>query len=155
MLDCQLFGLRAGWPHFVNLMFHAANTALVFVLFGRMTGAVWRSAIVAALFAVHPAHVESVAWVAERKDVLSTFFFLLTIWSYAKYASVKFWGSGFKATGSSQPSSAQRPTVGSVGWIRFYILTLVLFACGLMSKPMLVTTPLVLLLLDFWPLQRL
>jgi hypothetical protein len=85
MLDCQLFGLKPGWHHFTNLLFHAANAVLLFLLLRRLTGAVGRSALVAALFAFHPLHVESVAWVAERKDVLSTFFFLLTIWAYAAY----------------------------------------------------------------------
>jgi len=82
MLDCQVFGLRPGWHHLTNLVFHVANTLLIFTLFQRMTDAWWRSSLVAGLFALHPAHVESVAWVAERKDVLSTFFFLLTIWTY-------------------------------------------------------------------------
>src|SRR5271156_689041 len=88
MLDCQLFGLRPWWPHLVNLLLHTANTLLLFYLFKRMTGAVWRSAAVAALFALHPLHVESVAWVAERKDVLSTLFWFLTIWAYLRYAEI-------------------------------------------------------------------
>jgi len=134
MLDCQLFGLRPWWPHLVNLLLHAANTVLLFYLFKRMTGAVWRSAAVAALFALHPLHVESVAWVAERKDVLSTFFWFLTIWAYIRYAEPRMLsGSYFKF---------------------YYALSLLFFAFGLMSKPMLVTVPFTLLLLDYWPLGR-
>ena len=134
MLDCQLFGVRPWWPHLVNLLLHAANTVLLFYLFKRMTGAVWRSAAVAALFALHPLHVESVAWVAERKDVLSTLFWFLTIWAYLRYAEhLKSQISNFKF---------------------YYGLSLLFFALGLMSKPMLVTVPCALLLLDYWPLGR-
>jgi cytochrome c-type biogenesis protein CcmH/NrfG len=132
MLDCQLFGLDAGAHHLVNLLFHAANTLLLFHVLRRMTHELWPSAAVAALFALHPLHVESVAWVSERKDVLSTFFGLLTIAAYARYA---------------QEGSAKRK-------VQWYLLVMVLFALGLMSKPMLVTWPFVLLLLDYWPLQR-
>ena len=89
MLDVQLFGLNAGGHHLTSLLFHVVNTLLLFLTLVRMTGASWRSAFVAALFALHPLHVESVAWVAERKDVLSTFFFLLTLWAYARYAEVR------------------------------------------------------------------
>ena len=128
MLDVQLFGMNAGAHHSVNLLLHVANTLLLFGVLRRMTGAVGRSAFVAALFAVHPMHVESVAWVAERKDVLSTFFWLLTMWAYYFY------------TRAPQP--------------RRYALVIVCFALGLMSKPMLVTLPFVLLLLDLWPLRR-
>jgi hypothetical protein len=128
MLDCQVAGLKPGWPHFVNLFWHAANALLLFHLLKRMTGTLWRSALVAALFAWHPLHVESVAWVAERKDVLSTFFWLATMWAYAGYVSA--------------PS------------FKRYLLILLLFALGLMAKPMLATLPLVLLLLDYWPLGR-
>jgi len=85
MLDCQLYGLKAGGHHFANLLLHLANTLLLFIVLRRMTGALWRSAMVAALFALHPLHVESVAWVAERKDVLSTLFWMLTLWAYARY----------------------------------------------------------------------
>jgi protein O-mannosyl-transferase len=134
MLDCQLFGLKPWWPHFVNLLLHTANTVLLFGLLRRMTGAIWRSAAVAALFALHPLHVESVAWVAERKDVLSTLFWLLTTWAYVRYTEeFKVQNSEFKV---------------------FYALSVVLFALGLMSKPMLVTLPFTLLLLDYWPLAR-
>ena len=151
-LDVQLFGLNPRWHHFTSLLFHIMNSALLLFLLWRMTGALWRSAFVAALFALHPLHVESVAWVAERKDVLSTFFFLLTLMAYAKYAE----GSGLKPVVSGQWSvvsgpSSKRHLPSSI----VYLLALTLFALGLMSKPMLVTLPFVLLLLDYWPLGRL
>jgi tetratricopeptide (TPR) repeat protein len=129
MLDCQLFGLNPGGHHLTNLMLHLANTLLLFLLLNRMTSAPYRSALVAALFALHPLHVESVAWVAERKDVLSTLFWMLTMWTYLLYV--------------------EHPRLGR------YLLTLVVFTLGLMAKPMLVTLPCVLLLLDYWPLDRL
>jgi Flp pilus assembly protein TadD len=135
MLDCQLWGLNPRGPHLVNVGFHALNAVLLFLLLQRLTSATWRSALVAGLFAWHPLHVESVAWVAERKDVLSTFFGLLSLLFYVRYAQNK------------SPLNLQHSTLN-------YILALVLFALGLMSKPMLVTLPLVLLLLDWWPLQR-
>jgi len=132
--DCSLFGLQPAGHHAISALLHAANTVLLFLLLRRMTGAVWRAAVVAALFGWHPLHVESVAWVAERKDVLSTLFFFLTIWAYVRYAEeFKVQGSRFKV---------------------FYCVSLMLFACGLMSKPMVVTMPFVLLLLDYWPLNR-
>jgi protein O-mannosyl-transferase len=131
MLDCQLYGLTPGGHHLTNLLFHIANSLLLFGLFQRMTGALWRSALVAALFALHPLHVESVAWVSERKDVLSTFFGLLCLWAYVKYAEAQ----------------TLRPRF-------WYFVALLLFALGLMSKPMLVTLPCLLLLLDYWPLRR-
>ena len=127
-LDCTLFGLNAGGHHLVNLLFHVANTLLLFVFLRGATGAVWRSALVAALFAWHPLHVESVAWASERKDVLSTFFWLLTLMAYVRYARNRNWF--------------------------VYSAALIFFALGLMSKPMVVTLPFVLLLLDFWPLRR-
>ncbi len=129
MADCQLFGLNAGRHHLVNVFFHIANTILLFLILNRMTRALWQSAFVAALFALHPLHVESVAWAAERKDVLSTLFWMLTMGAYAFYVE--------------QPST------------RRYLPTLLFFALGLMAKPMLVTLPFVLLLLDYWPLKRL
>ncbi len=129
MLDWQLFGPNAGGYHFTSLVFHIANTLLLFIVLKLMTHRFWPSAFVAALFALHPLHVESVAWVTERKDVLSTFFWLLTMWAYARFAS--------------------RPKVAG------YLLVVALFALGLMAKPMLVTLPFVLLLLDYWPLDRL
>jgi tetratricopeptide (TPR) repeat protein len=129
ILDWQLFGANPAGHHIINLLFHIANTLLTFLVFKKMTQAVWPSAFVAALFALHPLHVESVAWVSERKDVLSTFFWLLTMWAYASYAS--------------QPKMSR------------YLLVVVFFTLGMMSKPMLVTLPFVLLLLDYWPLRRL
>jgi tetratricopeptide (TPR) repeat protein len=134
MLDCQVFGDKAGGHHLVSVGLHAANAVLLFLLLRRMTGAVWRSAFVAALFALHPLHVESVAWISERKDVLSTFFGLNTLGAYVRYV---------------EPSKVQSPK--SKVW---YGLALVCYALGLMSKPMLVTVPFVMLLLDFWPLRR-
>ncbi len=134
MLDAQLFGSGSYWPHLVNLLLHCVNTLVFFHVLQKMTGAIWRSAFVAALFALHPLHVESVAWISERKDVLSAFFFVLTISAYVRFVEE-----------SKARSGKQR---------RFYWLALSLFCLGLMSKPMLVTLPFVLLLLDFWPLQR-
>jgi tetratricopeptide (TPR) repeat protein len=128
MVDAQLFGGRPGPYHVTNLALHAATSLLVFTVFRRMTGAVWRPAALAALFAVHPLHVESVAWISERKDVLSGLFAMLTIWSHAAW--------------SRRPSP--------LGLAR----TTALLALGLMAKPMLVTLPFVLLLLDRWPLAR-
>ena len=145
MLDCQLYGLEPAGHHLTSLLFHALNTMLLYILLRRLTGAVWRSAFVAALFALHPLHVESVAWVSERKDVLSACFFFLTLWAYARYVEVQ----GPKSNVQSQETrNTQHAT-------RFYLLSLTFFALGLMSKPMLVTLPCVLLLLDYWPLRRL
>ncbi len=147
MLDCQFFGLWSGGHHLVNVLFHLANTLLLLRLLKQMTGSLWRSALVAALFAWHPLHVESVAWVAERKDVLSTFFFLLSVGAYVRYA---------RNVGIRKPKSAADPTPedrNRVAWGK-YALALVWFALSLMSKPMFVTLPCVLLLLDFWPLER-
>jgi len=128
MLDCQIYGLSPGGHHFTNVILHILNSILLFLIFRRMTGALWKSAFIAALFALHPLHVESVAWVAERKDVLSTFFWMLTMGVYVFYT--------------------ERPG------IKIYLITVLLFALGLMAKPMLVTLPFVLLLLDYWPLGR-
>ena len=128
MLDVQLFGLAPHGHHLTSLLFHMASTLLLFFILNRMTKAPWKSAFVAALFALHPLHVESVAWVAERKDVLSTFFWMLTIVAYVFYV--------------------ERPRLQS------YLAVLVLFILGLMAKPMLITLPFVMLLLDYWPLQR-
>lgn len=140
MIDCQLFGLNPGPHHLVNALFHTVNSILLFILLNQMTGAMWRSVFVAALFAWHPMHVESVAWAAERKDVLSAFFWMLTLIAYAKYPS------------REKPDAPVSPTQFLSS--PFYWLALFFFACGLMSKPMVVTLPCVLLLLDFWPLQR-
>ncbi len=128
MADVELFGPDAGWHHRVNVFFHCLNAILLFLVLADMTRAYWNSAIVAALFALHPLHVESVAWVAERKDLLSGLFFILCLWAYAQYA--------------------RRPGPGRyTGVVLFFVL-------GLLSKPMVVTLPFVLLLLDFWPLRR-
>jgi tetratricopeptide (TPR) repeat protein len=129
MLDCELYGLRPGLHHLTNLIIHIANSLLVFLVFRAMTGAVWRSAFVAAVFALHPVNVDSVAWVAERKNVLSTLFWLLTMWAYTGY--VRGGGAGR------------------------YLVTLLLFVLGLLAKPMLVTLPFVMLVLDYWPFGRL
>jgi tetratricopeptide (TPR) repeat protein len=128
MLDCELFGPNPFGHHLTNLLFHLANTLLLFWVLKRMTGALWQSAFVAAAFALHPLHVESVAWVAERKDVLSGFFWMLTIAAYIRYT--------------------ERPCIGR------YLLVVLAFCLGLMAKPMAVTLPFVLLLLDYWPLGR-
>ena len=161
MLDCQMFGLNPWGHHLTNVLLHALNAGLVFVLLQSMTGARWRSLLVAALFAVHPLRVESVAWVSERKDVLSAFFGLLALIAYARYAQ----GRRQKAEGRRQESSGIRarnthqvsrftPHASRVIAVTFYLLSLFFFALGLMSKPMLVTLPFVLLLLDYWPLGR-
>jgi Flp pilus assembly protein TadD len=149
MLDVQLFGLRAGWHHATNVVFHAANTVLLFLWLKRLTGFVWRSALVAALFGLHPLHVESVAWISERKDVLSTFFLLLSLMAYTRY--VQSVTSGKWQVTSGKPVVPSPVTRHSS---LYYVLTLVSFALGLMSKPMVVTLPFVLLLLDYWPLGR-
>src|SRR5439155_2180424 len=128
MVDCQLFGMNAGGHLLVNALIHAANTLLVFWFLLRTTHARWPSALVAALFALHPLHVESVAWAAERKDTLSTFFGLLSLIAYARYAEAR---------------SNSR-----------YAWTAITLALGLLAKPMLVTWPFVMLLLDYWPLRR-
>jgi tetratricopeptide (TPR) repeat protein len=147
MLDYQLYGLNAGGHHATNVLFHLANTLLLFVVLREMTGTLWRSALVAALFGLHPLHVESVAWVAERKDVLSGFFGLLTLLAYAKYASRA-------RRGLQRKSEIRNPKSEILRWTFYYGLALVFFALGLMSKPMLVTLPCVMLLLDYWPLGR-
>jgi tetratricopeptide (TPR) repeat protein len=128
MLDVQLFGMNAGAHHLVNLGIHGLNSVLLFLLFATLTGTTWRSALVAGLFALHPLHVESVAWVSERKDVLSTLFWLGAVFAHARYAR----GGSWWAYGAS----------------------LLMLALGLMTKPMLVTLPFVLLLFDVWPLRR-
>ena len=148
MLDCQLYGLNPGGHHSTNLLFHAANTLLLFLWLRQITGALWRSAFVAALFAWHPLHVESVAWAAERKDVLSAFFWMLTLLAYARYVRCVTSGTcQVTRTDSASSPVTRHPSL-------YYFLALLFFACGLMSKPMVVTLPFVLLLLDFWPLNR-
>jgi protein O-mannosyl-transferase len=169
MLDATLFGAGAAGPHVTNVLLHTANSILLFLLFLRMTGDIWRSAAVGILFAIHPLHVESVAWISERKDVLSAFFGLLALLCYVRYVEL----IGDKRAGNPsppeeeaeaephilnrQPSGDRSPAkieAGSPPAVLFYVLTLFFFVCSLMSKPMLVTLPCVLLLLDFWPLQR-
>jgi protein O-mannosyl-transferase len=145
MLDCELFGLNAGAHHSVNLLFHTANTVLLFGLWLRLTGALWSAAFVAALFAWHPLHVESVAWIAERKDVLSTFFALLALLTYVRAVT----GDTCQVT---RTNSTLSPVTCHLSL--HYWLALFFFALGLMAKPMLVTLPLVMLLLDYWPMQR-
>ena len=149
MVDCELFGLNPGAHHLVNVLFHTVNAVLLLLLLFRMTGALWPAAFVAALFAWHPLHVESVAWISERKDVLSTFFALLTLLAYARYAQhVTSDMCQVTRTNSASSPVTRHPS-------RFYWLALLFFALGLMSKPMLVTLPFVMLLLDYWPLHRL
>ncbi len=128
MLDCEIFGLNPYWHHLISLMFHIANTLLLFTVLRQITGGLWQSAFIAAAFALHPLNVESVAWAAERKTVLSGFFWILTIAAYARYA--------------------QHPRVAN------YLLVVLVFSLALMSKPITVTLPFVLLLLDYWPLNR-
>jgi Tfp pilus assembly protein PilF len=147
MLDCQLFGLRAGGHHLTSLLLHTANTVLLFLVFWRMTAALWRSAFVAGIFALHPLHVEPVAWAADRKDVLSTLFWMLTLWAYVAYARSQ-------ARTVNQGSNTRRGIGIHSKWI-WYVTSLIFFTLGLMSKSMIVTLPLILLLLDWWPLHRL
>ena len=128
MLDYQIYRLNAGGYHWTNVLLHLVNTVLLFLVFSRMTHAPWKSALIAALFAVHPLHVESVAWVSQRKDVLSAVFWFLTMLAYVRYA--------------------EKP-----GRVR-YCMVVVLYVLGLMSKPMVVTLPVILLLMDYWPLKR-
>lgn len=129
LLDVTLFGLEPGGHHMVNIALHALNAGVLFIVLSRLTGRAWMSALAAALFAVHPLHVESVAWISERKNILSTFFLLLTVEAYRRYSG--------------------RPGTGR------YLVVAGVFVLALMAKPMVVTLPLLLVLLDFWPLQRL
>ena len=128
MLDCELWGLAPLGPHVLNVLLHTASVCLLFLFLGRATGELWRPALVAIVFAIHPLRVESVAWIAERKDVLSCFWFLIALWAYARFA--------------------ERPSDGRYRWVLAAMLM------GLMSKPMLVTVPLLFLLVDYWPLGR-
>jgi Flp pilus assembly protein TadD len=179
MLDATLFGRGPAGPHFMNVLLHAANGVLLFLLWKGLAGSVWRSALVAGLFVLHPVHVESVAWVSERKDVLSTLFGLLALIAYTRYADSrrqKAEGRRPKARNSDPASEGVKrtavpgstfdvrcsmldvqpspfPSLAAGGW--WYWSALLLFALGLMSKPMLVTWPFVMLLLDYWPLGRL
>ncbi len=161
MQDCQLFGLKPAGHHLVNLLFHTLNTVLVFLVFWRMTHAFWRCAVLAALFALHPLQVDTVAWVAERKNLLGAFFWLLTTWGYTAYVEAR----GSNAEGGMQHAESGIPCLasshahyaprGKAATLIFYLLSLSCFALGLMCKPVLVTLPFVLLLLDYWPLGRL
>ena len=162
MLDCQLFGVKPRGHHLTNLLLHTLNTVLLFVLLRRMTGRRGASAMVAALFALHPLQVESVAWVAERKNVLSTLFFLLTLWAYTRYVDARSAGTATQDAPRNTPSAPPHanppplpPPASSLRPPAYYILSLLLFALGLMSKPSLVPLPFLLLLLDYWPLRRL
>src|SRR4051812_1450123 len=128
MLDCQIFGVKPGGHHFTNVLLHNIAAVLLFLVLGNMTGTIWRSAFVAAIFAIHPMRVESVAWIAERKDVLSGVFLMLTLGAYLRYV--------------------RAPGVGR------YIVMSIFLVCGLMSKATFVTVPAILLLLDYWPLAR-
>jgi Tfp pilus assembly protein PilF len=128
MLDCELYGLNPMGHHWTNLQIHIANAVLLFLVFNWMTGALWQSGLIAVLFAIHPLHVESVAWVSERKDVLCALFWILSMWAYVRYVR--------------DPTKTR------------YLIIVLFFALGLMAKPMLVTLPFALLLLDFWPLSR-
>jgi protein O-mannosyl-transferase len=138
MVDCQFYGLNPGGHHFTNVLLHTATVILLFLVLRQMSGALWRSAFVAAVFAIHPLRAESVAWISERKDVLSGFFFMLTIWLYILHAKKPINGGNSKFQKNN-----------------FYRFSLLCFALGLLAKPMLVTVPIILLLLDFWPLNRL
>jgi tetratricopeptide (TPR) repeat protein len=159
MLDCQLYGLNPGGHHLTNVLLHMAAAILLFLVLRRMTGFVWRSAFVAAVFAIHPLRVESVAWVSERKDVLSGVFFMLTLWAYVRYAqrrsrvqpsSLRFAAPGHRESSAGGGSLSLDPRL----WTLDYGLVVMFFVLGLMCKPMLVTLPFVLLLLDYWPLNR-
>lgn len=166
--DATVFGVNAGGHHAVNIVFHLINSVLAFVVFRRLTGCFWKSAIVAALFAVHPAHVESVAWVSERKDVLSTMFWLLTMLAYVRFANrgeerrkeeeQRSRGAEEKSAEQNEVAAPEENKISSSPLLFFsssYLLVIVLFALGLMAKPMLVTLPFVLLLMDYWSLERL
>jgi len=149
MLDAEIFGKGPAGPHLTNLLLHLANTVLLFLLLRQLSGTVLRSVFVAALFALHPMHVESVAWISERKDVLSTFFALWSLWFYAGYAQKRS-GTGSWEPNVTTESLARDPRPAT----RDYSLALLFFTLSLMSKPMLVTLPFVMLLLDYWPLGR-
>jgi len=143
IIDYSMFGLNPAGHHFVSVGFHIANVVLLFLILKKMTGAFWRSAFVAAVFGLHPLAAESVAWVAERKNVLSTFFAFLTIAAYFRYTQKS-------AVGRADGETSLK---GGPGFWR-YAVVVILFAAGLLSKPMLVTLPCVLILLDFWPIDR-
>ncbi|HEX4999262.1 MAG TPA: tetratricopeptide repeat protein, partial [Terriglobia bacterium] len=143
MLDVTMFGMNPAGHHWTSLLLHTASAVLLFFLLRRMTGALWPSACVAALFAIHPTRVQSVAWVAERKDVLSAFWGLLCVWAYVSHTRRRL----------PAPPSSISGALAQAGGVRF-LLALLFFAAGLMAKPMLVTLPLLLVLFDYWPLGR-
>ena len=153
MLDCQLFGLNPWGHHLTSVLLHGLNAGLVFALLKQMTGATWRSLLVAALFAVHPLRVESVAWVAERRGLLSGFFGLLALMAYARYAQRRMQNAECRLQNPAAPN-LQHVSRFTFHARTFYLLSLGFFACGLMSKPTLLTWPFVMLLLDYWPLRR-
>ena len=176
MLDCQLYGANAAGHHLTNVLLHAAASVLLFLTLRRMTrglpgggyggaprdasgkvSSLWPCAFAAAVFAVHPLRAESVAWIAERKDVLSGFFFMLTLWAYARYVAAGEQTPAGAKLGTKPdkkaPKAILRPAVSRSRGV-WYALVLAFFALGLLSKNMLVTLPCVLLLLDFWPLRR-
>ncbi len=153
MLDCQIYGLNPAGHHLTSVTLHGANTIILFLFLQAVTGAAWRSAAVAALFGLHPLHVESVAWISERKDVLSTLFGLLSLWAYVKYVSKAEGRSGKEAeVRSSKPETNPKFEIRDARV--YYAVSLAFLALGLMSKSMLVTWPCVMLLLDYWPLRR-
>jgi len=152
-MDCQFYGLKAGGHHATNVALHAITTVLLFLLLLRMTGALWRSAFVAAVFAIHPLRAESVAWVSERKDVLCGLFFMLTLLCYTQYATRLVAPKPGEGGNTQHVSRFNSPTLQL--FISSYILSLFFLACALMSSPVAVTLPVVLLLLDYWPLKRL
>ena len=166
MLDCQLFGLRPGWHHAVNILLHALNAMLLFLVTRRMTGCLWPSALLAAVFAVHPLHVQSVAWIAERKDVLSGLFFFLTLGAYVRYVQSlppQRWVRSERTCSRSVVRTIHQARRVAAVYFRYvrvlrakgrYATVCLLFALGLLAKPMLVTLPMILLLLDYWPLRR-
>lgn len=152
MLDCELFGLRGGMHHLMNLLYHVGGAMLLFYALNTMTGAVYRSAVVAGLFALHPLHVESVAWIAERKDVLSGLFAFLSLACYAQFTTRQQPALRTSAQPDESVVQKLRCQTRSARW---YWASVVFFGLGLMSKPVLVTLPFVLLLFDYWPLKRL
>ncbi len=158
MLDCQMFGLKPWGHHLTSVLLHAVNTVLVFLLLRSMTGAIWRSLLAAAAFGLHPLHVESVAWITERKNLLSGFFGLLALIYYARYARKRSTVENRETKAREVPALDPRPPGAAKrsedGSALDYVLALFFFSLGLMSKPMLVTWPFVMLLLDYWPLER-
>lgn len=161
MIDCQFYGLNSRGHHFTNLLLHAANSLILLFLLWSMTGRLLPSAFAAALFAFHPMNVEAVAWISERKGLLSTFFGLLCLFSYVRYAKASQGSCISGDTPASQPGNGPNIEIGAIATARksipaayYYVLAFVFLGLGLLSKPMLVTWPFVMLLLDYWPLRR-